>query len=317
VKKTFSVFFCLFSFTFIFSTTSCAVAQDGSDISIMVLSDDSDPLSLPSNTSVSKLIRSKISEQFHRYHFTVIPQEQLSADEDLGFNLNKRMDTSKLLKVAMAAKSSGKQEFDIRAVVIYKVFPQLKELDFGKQLTLEISGEVHDADSKRLLGDFGPLLRKFPAPSDCNDDACISSIARQKAVDIAMIVADEGRKKLAMLTKSSDTGAAINSLNNTFNIRLENFAMKDALNIKSRMENDFPNFQKSGKINGSEPVIEFGYITKSPQQKIFEWLNILMEDLKIDKLTKIESSGNSFVIKQIGSDLKIKPKNSDSESKFK
>ena len=293
-----------------------ALAQDGTDISIIVLSDDSDPISLAASTSVSKLISTKIKEQFHRYHYNVIPQEQLTADADLGFNLNRRMDTATLLKVAMAAKSSGKSEYDIRAVVIYKVYPQLKNLDFGKQITVEIAGEVHDADSKRYLGDFGPVVRRFPAPADC-DSECVSGVTRQKSVDIAMVVADEGRKKLAVLTKSEGTGLTSSGLITTFNIRLENFSMKDALNIKNRMEKEFPNFQKSGRINGSEPVIEFGYGTKAAQQKIYEWLNILLDDLKISNSTTLDSNGNNFVIKTIGSDLRQRQPTKEAESKFK
>lgn len=291
-------------------------AAEGTDIPIIVLSDDSDPISLHANTSVSKIINTKIKEQFHRYHYYVIPQEQLSADDDLGFNLSKRMDTSTLLKIAMAAKKSGKAEFDARGIVIYKVYPQLKELDYGKQITIEISGEVHDADSKRFLGDFGPISKKFPAPADCNDEACISGIARQKAADIASIVADEARTKLAALTKGGGSKGSNSGLINTFNVRFENFNMKDVIKIKNTMEKEFPDFQRSGKLQGSDPIIEFGYTTKAAQEKMVEWVHILLDDMKLGKNTKLISEGNSLIIKNIGSDLP-KKETSNNDSKFK
>jgi hypothetical protein len=271
---------------------------------------------LHANTSVSKIINTKIKEQFHRYHYYVIPQEQLSADEDLGFNLSKRMDTSTLLKVAMSAKKSGKAEFDARGIVIYKVYPQLKDLDYGKQITIEISGEVHDADSKRFLGDFGPVSKKFPAPADCNDDACISGIARKNAADIAAIVADEARNKLAMLTKSEGAKGSNKGLINTFNVRFENFTMKEVIKIKNTMEKEFPDFQKSGKLQGSDPIIEFGYTTKAAQEKMVEWMHVLLGDLKLDSSSKISAEGNSLIVKNIGSDLPKKEK-AEKESKFK
>ena len=300
---------------FLVSFSLQTIAGDGSDISIIVLSDDADPISLSANTSVSKVIRTKIKEQFHRYNYNVVSQDQLSADDDLGFNLSQRMDTSRLLKIAMAAKKSGKAEFDVRGIVIFKVYPQIKDLEFAKQITIEISGEVHDADSKRFLGDFGPVTKKFPAPADCNDEACISGIARQKAVDIAMVVADEARQKLAILTKTEGAKGSNSGLTNTFTMRFENLPMKDVIKIKNTMEKDFPNFIKSGKLQGSDPVIEFGYTTKAAQEKITEWLYVLLEDMKLIKSVKIAAEGNSFVIKNIGSDLPKKelPKN---ESKF-
>lgn len=302
--------------SFLITVTTPSLAGDGTDIPIIVLSDDADPISLPSNTSVSKIIRTKIKEQFHRYHYNVIPQEQLSADDDLGFNLSKRMDSATLLKIAMSAKKSGKAEFDVRGVVIYKVYPQLKDLEYAKQVTIEISGEVHDADSKRFLGDFGPVSKKFPAPADCNDDACISGIARQKAADIAAVVADEARQKLAMLTKADGAKGSNRGLTNTFNVRFENFTMRDVIKIKNTMEKDFPDFLKSGKIQGSDPIIEFGYTTKAAQEKIVEWMHVLLDEMKLDKSSRIAAEGNSLVIKNIGSDLPKKER-SNNESKFK
>ena len=71
-----------------------AYGQDGDDITIMVLPDDSDDISLAAGSSVSKAISTKIKEQFNRYHYYVIPMEQLAADSDLGFNFSKRYKTN-------------------------------------------------------------------------------------------------------------------------------------------------------------------------------------------------------------------------------
>jgi hypothetical protein len=280
--------------------------QDGADIMIMVLPDDSDDISLAAGSAVSKAISTKIKEQFHRYNYYVIPMEQLAADSDLGFNFSKRMSTSTLLSLANSAKLSGKPEFDMRAVVIYKVYPQVKELDYAKLLTIEISGEVHDVDAKRYLGDFGPIIKKFPVPGDCDSKACISGATRKKAGDIAAMVADEARKKLALLTKSDDVNSTNTGLTNTFAIRLENFSLRQALKVKGIMETEFPNFVRAGKLQGSEPIINFGYISKAPQGKILEWLFIVMDDMELSKVTKISADQNNFIIQKFGSDIKKK-----------
>ena len=82
------------------------------------------------------------------------------------------------------------------------------------------------------------------------------------------------------------------------------------------MEKEFPDFLKSGKLQGSEPIIEFGYTTKAAQEKMVEWIHLLLDDMKLDKSSKISAEGNSLVVKNIGSDLPKKERSS-SESKFK
>ncbi len=286
----------------------------GTDIPIIVMADDSDELSIPSNSSVSKTINTKIKEQFSRYHYYVVSQDAVAANQ--GFDFNRRMDSAAVLRAAMMAKKSGQPEFDVRGVVIYKVYPRVKDLGFAKQISVEISGEIHDADANRYIGDFGPMSRTFPAPADCNDNACISAVAREKAADIASIVADEARKKLALLTKVNGTGAPVvngaagasgaGGLITTYNIRFENFQMQDVLKIKGVMEGEFPDFVRSGKMGGSEPIVEYGYISKAPQNKLLEWLYVLIGDMHITD-AKVVAEGNTFTIKRFASDLPPPP----------
>ena len=306
----------------VMAVAACAVpvpsqAQQGAtgtDIPIIVMADDSDSVSIPSNSSVSKYINTKIKESFSRYHYYVVSQDAVAANQ--GFDFNRRMDSAAVLRAAMLAKKSGQPEFDVRAVVIYKVYPRIKDLGFAKQMSIEIAGEIHDADANRYIGDFGPMSRTFPAPADCNDAACISAVAREKSVDIASIVADEARKKLALLTKDAATGAPIASpgaggsggsgLLTTYNVRFENFQMPDIFKIKGVMEGEFPDFIRSGKLTGSEPIVEYGYVSKASQNKLLEWLYTLLGDMQI-KDAKIIAEGNTFNIKRIASDMPPPP----------
>ena len=77
------------------------------------------------------------------------------------------------------------------------------------------------------------------------------------------------------------------------------------------MENEFPNFVRAGKLQGSEPIINFGYITKAPQEKILEWLFIVMDDMELSAITKIDADQNNFIIQKFGSDIKKKKEESD------
>lgn len=290
------------------SPSAFANGAQGTDIPVMVLQDDSNKLSLPASSSVSDYTSTKIKEQFSRYQYYVVDRNALAAQ--LGFDLSKRMDTPTVMRMAIAAKQSGQAQLDVRGAVIYKIFPQIKDEGFRKRLVVEIAGEVHDIEASRYIGDFGPLSKTFSAPADCNDENCISAIMREYAVDVAAIVADEGRKKLAMLTQTAPTGSAnmtgtsstATNLVNVYTIRFENFTMDQVLNLKGVMDSEFPDFVRSGNINGSEPIVQYDYRTKAPQNKLFEWLHIAVKDAGITD-GKILTDGNRITIKRLGAEM--------------
>jgi len=288
-------------------TAQAQSGATGSDIPILVLQDDSNELSLRSSTSVAQYIETKVKEQFSRYQYYVVDRNALIAQ--LGFDLDGRMDSATAMRIASAAKESRQAQFDIRGLVIVKVYPQIRDEGFRKKLVVEIAGEVHDMDANRYIGDFGPLSKTFGAPADCKDQACISAVLRENAIDVAAIVADEGRKKLALLTKTGGVagvgGSATsgrNDLVTTFTFRFENFTMDQVLMLKGVMDGEFPDFVRAGRISGSDPIIEYGYTTKAPQHKIFEWLNIAVNDMGITD-AKILADGSKFTIKRLASDL--------------
>jgi len=312
----------------------CAASQPATDIPIIVMADDGDPSSLAATNAASQMIGTKIKEQFQRYNYYVVDEHAVAAA--FGFDFSHRMDSSAVLRAALQAKNSHRAEFDVRSVVIYRVFARARDLGFARQLSLEVAGEVHDADSGLYLGDFGPISRSFPASADCGDNACYTSVLRDHGADIAAIVADEARKKLALLTKpapgalaavagadSASAGSAGPQLASAavtgdapavaepasprrlvvaYNLRFENLSMHDVLRIKGVMESEFPDFVRAGRISGSEPVLQYGYVSRAPQDKLFEWVNILVGDMGM-KSTKILADGNTITVKNLAGDM--------------
>jgi len=307
-------------------SVGCAASQTAHDIPIMVMEADGDPTSLASTNSAARAIGTKIKEQFERYNYDVVDESAVAAA--FGFDFSRRMDSAGVLNAAMEAKKSGRAEFDVRGVVIYKVFARVQDFGFAKQFSLDIAGEVHDLDSGLYLGDFGPISRSFPASADCGDNTCVNAVLRDHGVDIAAIVADEARKKLALLTKPevadapaapvvavADSGADTadpprpaaapeRRLVVAYNFRFENVRMNDVLKIKGVMESEFPDFVRAGRISGSDPIVQYGYISRAPQDKMFEWVNILISDMGM-KHAKIIADGNTITIKNLASDLPV------------
>ncbi len=296
----------------------CAASQPASDIPIIVMADDGDPASLASTNAASQVIGTKIKEQFERYNYYVVDEHAVAAA--FGFDFSHRMDSAAVLRAALQAKKSGRAEFDVRSVVIYRAFARVRDLGFAKQLSLEVAGEIHDADSGLYLGDFGPISRSFPASADCGDNACFTSVLRDHGADIAAIVADEARNKLALLTKPAPALAATfdpggpppaatapespRRLVVAYNLRFENLSMHDVLRIKGVMESEFPDFVRAGHVSGSEPVLQYGYVSRAPQDKLFEWVNILVGDMGM-KRAKIIADGNTITVKNLAGDIPV------------
>lgn len=301
-------------------SAGCAAGPPASDIPIMVMEDDGDAASLAATNPAAQAIGTKIKEQFERYDYAVVDENAVAAA--FHFDFNRRMDSAAVLRAAMQAKASGRAEFDVRAVVIYKAFARVRDLGFAKQLSLDIAGEVHDLDSGLYLGDFGPISRSFPASSDCADNGCLTSVLRDHGTDIAAIVADEARRKLALLTKPDRLAASrapavapgasaatptaadgpVHRLVVAYTFRFENLPMNDVLKIKGVMESEFPDFVRAGHISGSDPILQYGYVSRAPQDKMFEWINILIGDMGL-RNTKIIADGDTITIKNLASDL--------------
>ena len=275
-------------------------AVDGTDIRIMVVQDDSNDgtCTVPYSSSAGKIVTTKIAEQFNRYGYTVVPREALAAE--LKFDLNQRLDKSQAIDLARKAKGSGKAEFDIKALVIYRITCQLDSTKVATDIELDVSGSVYDTEAKRELGDFGPLETRFAVGPKC-DVSCVHMETKKRSGDLAILVADQGRTKLAMITKQN--GKAEGSANRvvTFNIRLENLG-KSATKIRNTMNKQFPGSKGITSLSGSGTLVTFGYRSTSPSDKIRDWAEVMIEDLGLTDTT-IMVDGTSFTIRNNGADL--------------
>jgi hypothetical protein len=275
-----------------------AYAIDGSDIRIMVLQDDSDDDAncVSYRNAAGKQAAQKIGEQFNRYGYTVVPRESLAAE--LRFDLNSPLDKAQLISLAKKAKSSGRAEFDVQALVIYKILCDANSDSVATTVDADISGSVYDTESRRELGDFGPIEKSFAMPPKC-DARCITMELRKHTSDMAIIVADQARNKLAMITKQAKQDGSSNRIN-IFNVRLENMS-KMSTRIRSIMEKEFPGSKGITSLSGSGNLIKFGYRSTASSDKIRDWLEIVIEDLGLENIS-LSLDGNLFTIRNDGPD---------------
>lgn len=276
-----------------------AHAIDGSDMRVMVLQDDSDDGSncVSYNSPAGKQVTNRIGEQFRRYGYVVVPREALAAE--LKFGLNTPMDKATLLGLARKAKASGKAEFDVKAVVVYRMLCEVDASAVATQIDVVMSGTVYDTDARRELGDFGPVEQEVNAKPNC-DGNCRNLALMRRADDVALVIADQARIKLAMVTKQARADGSSGRVV-TYNVRLENMG-KTAGRIRSTMEKQFPGAMGVTSFKNANSLATFGYKSTASSDKIHDWLEVLIDDLGLENAA-LEMDGTTITVRNDGTDM--------------
>jgi hypothetical protein len=123
---------------------------------------------------------------------------------------------------------------------------------------------------------------------------------RTQAGDMALIVADQARNKLAALTKQKRQNGDQNRVM-TYNVRLENLP-RASTRIRTIMETEFPGSIGITSLNSSSTLTKFGLKTTARAEKIRDWLEIVVSDLGLENVN-LAFDGNTFVIRNDGQDL--------------
>jgi hypothetical protein len=276
-----------------------AYANDGTDIRIMILQEDSEGSAncVSYRNEAGAHVATKIGEQFNRYGYTVTPRESLGAE--LRFNLNGNLDKTQLISLATRAKNSGRAEFDLQAIVIYKILCDVRADSIATTVDADISGIIYDVDARREIGDFGPITKTFSMAPRC-EARCFTMELRKHAGDMAMIVADQARNKLAFLTKQRSQNGEQNRMM-TYNVRLENLAQAST-RIRTIIEKEFPGSSGITSLSSSSTLTKFGLKTTARPEKIRDWIEIVIGDLGLERVN-LSFDGNTFVIRNDGPDL--------------
>ena len=282
---------------------SVVQAQQGSDVPILVMGEDSDPLSVPRSSDIFRRVITMLQSQMSRYNFYVVDEEMIAVQ--LGWQVRERRPKTELIQVVELANQSGDPRIQVRAMVIFKIMADGRSTGFGGQAHVRISGDIYDYAARRYLNGW-EFEKNFPAPADCFDpnaapDArriCIYNVVGNQARDIAATVGDVLRKQLNYLTQGpaapaatsggggapmpAAAGGAQPGLATTYAITFRNFTTREIMQITGVMESEFPYYSTSRAPMGDTAVMQYGYVSHAPAHKIVQWLNILLMDMGLD-----------------------------------
>jgi len=297
-------------------------AQQGSDIPIIVMGEDSDPMSVVRSSDIFRRVISELQEQMSRYDFYVIDENILTVE--LGWQVRERRPITELIQVVQMANQSRDPRLQARAMVVFKIRAAAQNVGFATKAMVRITGDIYDYQARRFIGSWEAPRMEFPAPANCTG-MCIQEVVGDHARDVAAQVGDVMRKKLAYLTRGAGAPAAQTApapaptasapapvaagcpadvdtgLVSTYAVVMRNFTTREYLEIKNVMENEFPCFVTTRNPSGDTTKRIYGYVSRASASKIEEWLNILLMDMGLnpDSQVKMVVSGTEIMIDKI------------------
>jgi hypothetical protein len=298
-----------------------SLAQQGTDIPVIVMGEDSDPNSVARSSDIFRRVISQLQEDMSRYDFYVIDEEILAVE--LGWQVRERRPKTELIQVIQLANQSRDPRLQARAMVIFKIRAAAQNVGFATKAMVRIMGEVYDYEARRFIGSWEAPRMEFPAPANCSG-MCIQEVVGDHAREVAAQVGDVLRKKLAYLTRgaggpvagsggyvSGPTAAAPaasvcpadldTGLTATYAVTLRNFTTPEYLELKKVMETEFPCYIGTRMPSGDTSTRHYGYVSRAPAHKIEEWINILLMDMGLnpDGQVKIIMDRTAILIDKI------------------
>lgn len=286
--------------------TNVAQAQQGSDVPILVMGEDSDPLSVPRSSDIFRRVVTMLQQQMSRYNFYVVDEEMIAVQ--LGWQVRERRPKTELIQVVELSNQSGDPRIQTRAMVIFKIMASGQSTGFGGVAKVRIDGDTYDYAARRYLNGW-EYEKQFPAPAACFDPnaapesrrVCIYDVVGAQAREIAATLGDVLRKQLNYLTQGpaapsgpapaaaapggmpmpAATGPAP-GLTTTYAITFRNFTTREIMEIKGVMESEFPHYVTSRAPTGDTAVMRYGYVSQAPAHKIVDWINMLLMDMGLD-----------------------------------
>ncbi|MBE0529646.1 MAG: hypothetical protein IH626_02395 [Rhodospirillales bacterium] len=298
-----------------------AHAQQGTDIPVIVMGEDSDPMSVARSSDIFRRVISELQEQMSRYDFYVIDENILTVE--LGWQVRERRPITELMQVVQLANQSRDPRLQARAMVVFKIRAAAQNVGFATKAMVRITGDIYDYQARRFIGSWEAPRMEFPAPANCSG-MCIQEVVGDHARDVAAQVGDVMRKKLAYLTRGagapvvqaapttvasaapasvaaacpadSDTG-----LTNTYAVVFRNFTTREYMEVKNVMEHEFPCFITTRNPSGDTSKRIYGYVSRASASKIEEWLNILLIDMGLDPDSQVKMvvSGTEILLDKV------------------
>ncbi|MGF1502025.1 MAG: hypothetical protein ACFBSD_09415 [Paracoccaceae bacterium] len=177
-----------------FALISCGLSAPSlaQDIpNILVMTEDSDPDTVPRNSRVQRNILGGLQDRLNQRGYRVFDEQALGItgyQEETQSDRVRRTD-QELIIVARTAN----QPIDV--IVVYEVFASVEKLDFASFARLRIFGRALDPESGRFIGNFEVVSPDtFRLPVQCPKECLLEKLSaegRDMGIELASVLSDK------------------------------------------------------------------------------------------------------------------------------
>ena len=263
-------------------------AQQTLNIPVLVMGEDEDPNTVVRSSDIFKRVIAELRGSMQRHGFRMIDEESVAVD--LGWTISDRRSKMDLLETIKLMNKSHNATHQVRALVLFRIHAQAKQLSFSTKVQTRIDGEIYDSASNQFLDAFEMPREEYPAPADCLESKlCISEVVGDRAREIAASLGEVLARKLERYSppQAGDARVAAGAgdgygLLTPYTLTLRHFGNQEALTIVGVMAEEFPGYRSLELINKSAAIRRYQYLTTAKAFKLEEWLYILLDDMGFD-----------------------------------
>ena len=271
----------------------------GTNIPVLVMSEDEDPATVPRSSDIFKRVIAELRGAMQRHGFRMIDEESVAVD--LGWEVHDRRPKTELIETVKLMNKSRRASHQVRAWVLFRIHAQARDLGFSTRVDTRIDGEIYDAISNQFLDTFDMPRETYPAPADCLESAiCISEVVGDQAREIAAGLGEVLALKLERYSPPKTgvprrTQPSIpitngqpherddgHGLLTPYTLTLRYFDNREAITVVGVMSDEFPGYNSHELLDKSAAVRRYSYVTTAKAAKLEEWLYILLNDMGFD-----------------------------------
>ena len=167
----------------------------GTNIPVLVVSEDEDPTTVRRSSDIFKRVIAELRVSMQWHGFRMIDEESVAVD--LGWTISDRRSKMELLESIKLMSKSRDATHQVRAWVLFRIHAQARQLASATKVQTRIDGEIYDAASNQFLDAFEMPREEYPAPANCLESKlCISEVVGDRAREIAASLGEVLARKL-------------------------------------------------------------------------------------------------------------------------
>ena len=295
--------------TFLGACSSSATTESGNtNLSVMVLIDDSNQDSIPAGSSVARRVNDAITGQLNQAGYTVYDSTVLSGTA----NTRARINTGELLNKARnnATYPGSNRRIPIDAAATASVHVSVRDLGYTQDVRVRVTGRAVNVNSGRFLGiyELNDVVGAIRVSNDCVG-VCLRERVGGHARDIGQQVGDELARLLGgnadnagvaesrqVRSRSTETAGSVANPITDYSLRFENIDGQQYLDYEYFLTDLFSGYIGLDLVSSAGTTHEVVYRSRASADRIMR--NMVRAAEELDWTATVYQNGSLFTLRR-------------------